>query len=280
MTIANNHNETKKQVTPCLSLVTDILRDDLLAMYLYGSSILGGLQKYSDIDLFVISNRPTTRKEKAHLASNMLKISGIYAVSVDLKPIELTIVVKSDINPWHYPPKFDFLYGDWMRKDFESGNIEPWPTKELPNLALVITQLLLSNKILFGPNPDTLLDPVPYKDFMLATTREIDSLLGDIEWDTRNVLLTLGRIWSTLETDTIRSKADAATCAIDRLPVEYKNVMKRARLICLGEEREYWEDMKALLKPCADFMVVQIKKQMTVTELSDYSYKSIKLAGQ
>lgn len=48
---------TDQQISQCLNLLKDILRDDLLAMYLYGSSIYGGLQKYSDIDLFVISSR-------------------------------------------------------------------------------------------------------------------------------------------------------------------------------------------------------------------------------
>lgn len=69
-------------------------------------------------------------------------------------PIELTIVIKSEINPWHYPPKFDFQYGDWLRESFESGVIEPYPTKVMPDLALLITQVLLASDTLFGPNPD------------------------------------------------------------------------------------------------------------------------------
>lgn len=268
----------QQQIDDCLVLLQHVLGEDLLGVYIYGSLLVGGLQKFSDIDIFAVSNRETTKQEKESLEKAILKISGIYAVSKDLMPIELTIVVKSDINPWRYPPRFDFLYGDWMRKDFESGKIEPWPTKELPNLTLVITQLLLSNKIVFGPNPTTLLEPVPYKDFILATTREIDSVSNDIDWDTRNVLLTLARIWSTIETDKIRSKADAATWTIDKLPEKYKPILVRAKAILLGEVNENWKDIKTLIQPCANFIIEQIKRRMSIVNASDYANKSITLS--
>lgn len=87
------------------------MSDHLLGVYLYGSSVVGGLQKYSDIDLFVISARATTDKEKQTLINSLLQISGIYMKNSKL-PIELTIVVQSEVNPWHYPPRFDFQYGD------------------------------------------------------------------------------------------------------------------------------------------------------------------------
>lgn len=266
-----------QQIDDCVALLQNVLGENLLGMYIYGSFLMGGLQKFSDIDLFVVSKRETTREEKEQLGKALLKISGVYAVSKDLKPVELTIVVKSQVNPWQYPPKFDFLYGDWMRKDFAAGNVEPWPTKELPNLALVVTQLLLSNKVLFGPKPETLLDAVPYKDFILATTREIDSLLEDIDWDTRNVLLTLARIWSTVETNTIRSKADAASWTIERLLDEYKPVLVKARHILLGEREDDWKEGEKLIRPCAEYIVQQIKKRIAVIDFSDSTHNSIVL---
>ncbi|MBI5151767.1 MAG: DUF4111 domain-containing protein [Candidatus Pacebacteria bacterium] len=273
-----NNTIVRQQIDDCVTLLHNTLRDDLLGIYVYGSLLMDGLQKFSDIDLFAISQRETTKEEKIQLEKALLKISGIYTISKDLMPIELTIIVKSHINPWHYPPTFDFLYGDWMRKDFEAGIIEPWPTKVMPNLALVITQLLLSNKILFGPDPKTLLAPIPYKDFILATTEEIDSLLADLGWDTRNVLLTFARIWSTIETDTIRSKANAVSWAIDKLPDELKPPLLRAKSIMLGEQDEHWDDVKELVIPCANFMIEQIKEHMMKINSTNLSGKSIKIA--
>jgi B12 binding domain len=42
--------------------------------------------------------------------------------------VGLTLVVQSEVRPWRYPTN-DFQYGDWLRGEFESGNVEPWPTR-------------------------------------------------------------------------------------------------------------------------------------------------------
>lgn len=254
-------NETEKQIIHCLHLLKDILGQNLLGVYLYGSSVFGGLQKYSDIDLFVVADKPTTHEEKAKLVHSLLQISGVYMKSATL-PIELTIVTKSAVNPWHYPPHFDFQYGEWLRKEFASGMIEPWPSKEMPDLALLITQVLLASKTLFGPHPDQLLDNIPYKDFIAATIHALENLSSELYSDTRNVLLTYARIWITVKTDSIHSKPAAASWAIEHLPEKYRPVMKRARAICTGEENEYWDDIQSLIKPCADFMASEINKHI------------------
>ena len=270
-------NKTEKQINECLILLNDIFRNDLLGVYLYGSSILGGLQKYSDIDLFVVSARATTHEEKTKLVTGLLKISGIYMKNKKL-PIEMTIVEKSEINPWHYPPRFDFQYGDWLRKQFEGGNIEPWPTKEMPDLALLITQVLLASRTLIGVNPDQLLCKIPYNDFMIVITEALQNLMSDLNSDTRNVLLTFARIWSTVSTDAVRSKPAAADWAINHLPEKYRPIMERAKAICKDEEKEYWDDIWELIKPCADFIVNQINNKIIEINLSDNTNKFIKIA--
>jgi predicted nucleotidyltransferase len=255
-----------------------IFGSDLLGVYLYGSSLVGGLQKYSDIDLFVVTNRATTSKEKSKLITNLLQISGIYMKSSKL-PIEITIVEKTAINPWQYPPIFDFQYGDWLRKDFKKGIIEPWLTYEMPDLALIVTQVLLKSKTLWGLKAEKLLAQVPYHDFIKAMLHDLNRLATDLEYDTRNVLLTLARIWSTLATDFIRSKAAAADWVINHLPKIYQPVMKRAKSICIGVENEYWDDLKMLIKPCADFMVDQINLQNSLINFDDPN-KLIKLVEE
>jgi len=270
-------NATDKQINQCLELLKDVLGKNLLGVYLYGSAIVGGLQKYSDIDLFVVADRATTYEEKVRLEADLLQISGIYMKSSKL-PIEMTIVNKSEINPWRYPPHFDFQYGDWLREAFESGNIEPWQTKEMPDLALLITQVLLASKAVWGPSPDQLLSKIPYRDFMMATTRVLDDLLADLNSDTRNVLLTYARIWSTVETDTIRSKPAAADWVIERLPEYFRPVMSRAKAICIGKDHEYWDDITPLIRPCVDFILSHINQKIASIALSDQADKSIKLA--
>lgn len=265
-----------KQVNQCIDLLRSVLGHHLLGAYLYGSAIVGGLQKYSDIDIFVISERATTPEEKNELIKRLLQISGIYMKSAEL-PIELTIVVKSEVNPWHYPATFDFQYGEWLRSEFENCVIEPWHSKEMPDLAILITQVLLANSTLFGPDVDQLLSRVPYPDFILATTASLQHLNAELLTDTRNVLLTCARIWRTLETDTICSKPIAAVWAIKRSPNEYRCVLERAQSICLGQSNEYWDDVRHLIQPCADFMLQQINKKIIQIENADDVNKVIQI---
>ncbi len=266
----------QKQTHQCVSIIKEILGPDLLGIYLFGSSILGGLQKYSDLDLFVVSNRATTFEEKAKLIASLLQISGIYMKSEKL-PIELTIVAQSELNPWRYPPRFDFQYGEWLREQFEQGNIEPKQAKEMPDLAVIVTQILLASKTLVGAPPEELLCKVPYQDFMAAISDGLPHLMLDLDSDTRNVLLTLARIWSTVTTDRIRSKPAAADWAIHHLPEKYRPVMARAKAICTGEEKELWEDIREFLKPCADFMFAAAQNKIAEIGSSNDVNRSIKI---
>jgi predicted nucleotidyltransferase len=266
----------KQQLNECLNALTKILGTDLLGVYIYGSYLVGGLQKYSDIDLLVVTNRATTLDEKRELVTHLLQISGIYMKDTK-PPIEMTIVERAAINPWHYPPLFDFQYGEWLRQSFEMGNFEPCMGHEMPDLAIIITQVLLKSHILFGSKPEELLAPVPYSDFIKAMLDDQTRLLSDLGSDTRNVLLTLARIWSTLATSEIRSKPDAADWVVERLPEIYHPVINRAKSISIGLEDEYWVDINALVKSCADFMLNQINEQKLSIDLKDHC-KLIKLA--
>ncbi|OJX13010.1 MAG: adenylyltransferase [Caedibacter sp. 37-49] len=272
------NREILQQLKSSLELLKVILGPDLLGVYLYGSSLVGGLQKYSDIDLFVITHRATTYEEKTRLVANLLKISGIYMKSSKL-PIEMTLVEKTAINPWQYPPHFDFQYGEWLRTSFEKDIIEPWLTYEMPDLALIVTQVLLKSQTLWGVECKLLLAPVPYHDFMKAMLHDLNRLAADLEYDTRNVLLTYARIWSTLETNAIRSKPAAADWVINRLPAIYQPVMTRAKAICIGMENEHWEDIKALIKSCSGFMVDKINAQIPLMTFDDPN-KIIKLVEE
>jgi Aminoglycoside adenylyltransferase, C-terminal domain len=202
-----------------------------------------------------VSRRRTTREEKQRLVDRLLTISGTPLTNVDL-----TVVVASEVRPWRYPPSFDFQYGDWLRLEFEGGNVEPWPMTTNPDVASLITMALLARRPLLGPPPAEVFDPVPRDDLIRAIVGDIDALLGDLESDTRNVILTLARIWNTVTTDGIRSKDDAATWALARVPEEHRSVLARARAIYLGDEEARWDDIQPRVRPYADYVVGEIEQ--------------------
>jgi streptomycin 3"-adenylyltransferase len=246
--------EDRQQLDRVVALVRDVLDDDLGGAYLFGSAVLGGLKPRSDLDVLAVSKQPTSREQKRRLAEPLLAVSG----RGGWRRVELTIVVAAEVKPWRYPPRFDFQYGDWLRAEFESGNPEPWPTRTNPDVAALITMVLLADTPLFGPPPADLFDPIPHDDLVRANVGDIPALLDDLDPDTTNVVLTLARIWSTVATGEIQSKDAAADWALERLADEQRSVLARARAVYVGDTDDEWDDLRPLLRPHAEHVVAQL----------------------
>ncbi|GGS64048.1 aminoglycoside adenylyltransferase family protein [Streptomyces violaceus] len=233
-----------------VQLLHRTLPDTLLGIYLHGSATLGGLRPHSDIDVLAVVRESMTHAQRRELVEELLTVSG----AEGRRHVELIVVVRDDVRPWRYPPTCDFLYGDWLREEFERGVI-PGPEPS-PDLAPLLTMVLLADAPLHGPPPAELLDPVPHEDLRRAVVAGVPELMDELDSDTRNVLLTLARIWATLTTGDIRSKDAAAVWALGRLPAEHRPVLARARAVYLGEEDERWDGL--VPRACAEFLVREI----------------------
>ncbi|WP_217206681.1 aminoglycoside adenylyltransferase family protein [Streptomyces sp. AC550_RSS872] len=241
-----------------LPLLRRVLGDTVLGVYLHGSATLGGLRPHSDLDVLVVVRQTMTHAQRRALVEELMKVSGGTA-----RPVELIVVVHDDVRPWRYPPTCDFLYGEWLRDEYERGGT-PGPEPS-PDLAPLLTMVLLANTPLYGPPPADVLAPVPHGDLRRAILAGVPELLGDLDTDTRNVLLTLARIWTTLATGTIRSKDAAADWALPRLPAEHRPVLAHARAVYVGERDERWDsDLLPGVHPCAEFLVEAIDRQRAV----------------
>lgn len=252
-------DDDRRQLDRVVTLVRDVLGPDAVGAYLFGSAALGGLRAESDLDVLVVSTRQTTREEKQQLAARLMAVSGRRTSDGRWRRVEVTIVVESEVRPWRYPPRFDFQYGDWLRSQFEDGNVEPWPTTS-PDLTVLITMALFADRPLLGPPPSETLERPPHSDLARAIVAEIGGLLGELDTDTRNVILTLARIWCTLATGELRPKDAAADWALARLPEEHRPVLARARAIYLGDEEERWGDVQPSLQAHADHVVSEIDR--------------------
>jgi predicted nucleotidyltransferase len=222
----------EEQLTAVVALLRDTFGDELAGAYLYGSATAGGLKPTSDVDVLGVLRRRSTTSERRRV------IGGLLALSMQPRYLEVTLVVAGDVRPWRYPPRMELQYGDWWRPELESGD-EPWPEVN-PDLATLLTMVLQSGRPLHGPPPQELLDPVPIEDVIRAARDGLDKILADLEHDTRNMLLTLARIWVTAETGEIRSKDEAAAWALARVPSE---ALERARRLYLEGEYGTWDDL-------------------------------------
>ena len=35
-----------------------------------------------------------------------------------IRPLEVTVINQKDVVPWKFPPKHEFMYGEWLREQF------------------------------------------------------------------------------------------------------------------------------------------------------------------
>ncbi|MCG3039600.1 DUF4111 domain-containing protein [Streptomyces sp. S1A] len=257
------------QTRDVVDLVSDTLGAEVIGVYLHGSSVLGGLRPASDVDVLVVSRRRMKDRERRVLLAGLLQISGMEA---GMRPIELTVVSQPDVRPWRFPPTGDFLYGEWMREEFEAGGV-PQPVP-MPDLALLVTMVLAGDHPLVGQPPAQVFDPIPHADLVQASVAGIPELLDDLDSDTRNVVLTLARIWTTLATGDIKPKNTAADWVLTRLPPEHRPVLEHARrlyLTCRYSEEVWSDDLKAGVHPYADHVLAEIGRlsQECIDGISD-----------
>lgn len=229
----------------------------LVGLARYGSSVAGGLRPDSDLDLFGVVARRLADDEKRALVDGLVPISWRRTRPKDWRPVELTLVAHDDVRPWRYPPRFEFQYGEWLRDELLSGDLAPWPPSN-PDVAMLVTMVRGSGTALRGPHPAELLEPVPPADLVRAILAELPSLMEELESDTRNVLLTLARMWLTVATGQIASKDAAATWALERVRATSRPALEEARGGYLGSVEDRWEDLAAA-RTTADDLVDRIR---------------------
>jgi len=233
-----------------------VLGAEVLGAYLYGSALTGGLRSRSDLDVLVLARRRATTEQKRRLAEGLLAVSG-----QGRRPVEVTVVAEPDVRPWRYPPRFDLQFGEWHRAALERGDVEPLAATTNPDVALLLTMVLRASRPLLGPPASELLDPVPPEDRTRAMLHGVDEVMPGLVDDTRNSVLTLARIWLTVETGEIGTKDGAAGWAVERVPPEHRAVPARARAIYLGEEDERWDDLRPRVRPYADHVAGEIRRR-------------------
>jgi predicted nucleotidyltransferase len=253
-----SRDPVRDQTDAVLAVATGVLGPAILGAYRYGSALAGGLRPDSDLDLLLLVSRRTTAEEKRRLIEGISPVSRRRDRPPAWRPVELTVVVHPEVRPWRFPPRFDFQYGEWLRAEFDTGELEPWPSVN-PDVAVLLTMARLRSEPLIGPPAAELLDEVPRADLARAMVDELDPLLADLEPDTRNVLLTLARMWSTVATGEISTKDAAADWAASRLPNEHAAILLRARDAYLSGGDEGWEDFMPAAMSAAVRMADEVR---------------------
>ena len=121
--------EISVQLSQAVNVIGRHLESTLLAVYLYGSALDGGLKPYSDIDLLVAVAAPLNDAVQASLLVDNVPVSaspwpkqGTPRLGSD------RCVVHSDIVPWRYPARRELHFGEVAAQDILAGMFEPATT--------------------------------------------------------------------------------------------------------------------------------------------------------
>jgi len=200
-----------KQLDAVVGRVLQTLGDSVVGVYLYGSAVSGGLRRFSDLDVLVIVDRPTTDDQRRRLLAEIMPVSGSRGARLAGRPIEVTVVLQQMVKPWRPHQEREFQYGEWLRGEYEAGLVpEPQPDHDL---APPLTTVLMASAALVGPPATEVIDPVPHEEFVASMCAAVPSLIADLDTDTTNVLLTLASMWHTDGSGMIVSKDEAAVWA-------------------------------------------------------------------
>ena len=158
---------SQDQINQAVSLLQELFPQELTGIYLYGSAVLDGLRPESDIDILVIIDRPLTQSLRARLTQELLCLSG--RPRSDRRPIELSVVNRHAIDPWRFPPRFEYMFGEWLRTDMENGTV-PQPFSD-PDNVLILWQARLHAIPLTSQSPaiDKLIAPIPFEEIRRAS---------------------------------------------------------------------------------------------------------------
>lgn len=260
-----------EQVDEVIRILREVLGEKVEGAYLHGSAAIGGMQATSDIDVLAVVREATTVEERRAIVTRTMAVSGSPEPRGRWRPVELSIVVQSAVNPWRYAPTRELQYGEWERRRYETGWVpEPEPD---PDLAVLITQVLRADRPLLGPRPAAILAPVPLPDLRRSIVAGVPGLVADLELDTRNVLLTLVRVWSTLATGEIRSKADAVDWALEHHPASGEGAASLGATLALAREQylagthgeDAWARETLAARAAAEAMVAEIDRLRSAT---------------
>lgn len=187
----NKLSNVPQEAIEALHVLERLLEDQLIGIYLYGSAILGGLHVNSDVDILVLCKQSLSEEIRGELTKELMLISGKVGCR-NKRHLEVTLINKKAIIPWQFPPKYEYMYGEWLREELESGIIPQ--ANEDSDGAILLWQARQHSYTLKGPKITEVTPVIPVSDVQIAIGSCLPHLVYGIKGDERNVILTLARM--------------------------------------------------------------------------------------
>ena len=230
----------------------EILRENLVGVYLHGSSVMGCFNpQKSDIDLIIVVSHPLTDSEKRKYTDMVVEFNAMGPA----KGIEMSIVLRDVCKPFVYPTPFELHFSaghlNWYKDD---------PTEYIrrmngtdKDLAAHFTIINKRGRYLYGTPIGDVFAEVPSDDYMDSIWFDIKGAAEEITENPMYLILNLARVLAYKEDGLVLSKKEGGEWALEHMPAEYHPLIADAM-------REYSESADivyddALAKRYAEYAI-------------------------
>ena len=248
--------ETKNLINAFTEQSKKILQDNLVGVYLHGSSVMGCFNpEKSDIDLIIVIDRPLSDPVKKVFMDMVVA----YNARGPAKGIEMSIVRREVCKPFVYPTPYELHFSaghlDWYQEDPDEYIREMKGTDK--DLAAHFTIINKRGKCLAGAPIHEVFAEVPPRDYMDSLWYDIEGAAEEIAAYPMYLTLNLARVLAYREERLVLSKKEGGEWALGRLPAEFRPLIE-------GALREYSESAEivydeALARRYAEYMIKRIR---------------------
>lgn len=162
------------------------------------------------------------------------------------------VIIAAPPRLYDYPAQAEFIYGEWLRSEYEGGSL-PMPGRSAEN-TLILAQTGRNAVTLFGEDAARYLPKIAAEDIRKALEDAIPPLLDWLYGDERNVLLTVARMWWTARTGEFASKDETAAWAVSQMPERERQLLELARQAYLGQTTDEWATRQAAARRTAEYL--------------------------
>lgn len=225
-----------KEAEETRRLLEKTFGEQLVGVWLHGSAATSGLRPHSDVDVIAVVEDVPTHALRKRLVTEMMRLSGKPGGAS--RPIELLVFSRETLAALPYPARAEFVFGEWLRPEFEAGTV-PGPEAD-PEYTLLLAQARNEALPLAGPELKEFVPAIPEISVRRAIADALPALVSSLKGDERNALLTLARMWYTLVTGEFAAKDEAARWAAPQLSADSASMLEDARDAYLNEQKVGW----------------------------------------
>ena len=233
----------------------EILRENLVGIYLHGSSVMGCLNpQKSDIDLIIVVDRPLTDPDKRAYMEMVVE----YNTLGPAKGIEMSIVLREVCKPFVYPTPYELHFSaghlNWYKNDPDDYIHKMNGTDK--DLAAHFTIINKRGKCLYGAQIEDVFAEVPSDDYMDSIWYDVEGATEEITKYPMYLTLNLARVLAYKNEGLVLSKKEGGDWGLERLPAEYRPLIEDALREYSVSADIVYDD--ALAKRYAEYVLSQL----------------------